>query len=306
MIGYLLRRLVQSLLVLIIVLVLVYFLVNAVGDPARLMLPDNAPHSVYLALRHRLGLDDPFFVRFLRTLKAWSHGSFGDSIWQGVPALPLAVGQLPALLLLAGATMAIALPSALTLGILSGSRRGSTPDRLATGSSLFGVSVPDFWLGLMLILLFAVHFRIFPTSGYGDVSHLVLPALTLAPAVMGRLTQITSSAVAEELTKPYAVAAEAKGLSSTRVLVTHVLKNASLPIITLAGSELATLLNGSVVIGIVFAWPGLGTLFIQAIERRDLPLVEACVFVVAIFVIVVNLLVDLSYGILDPRTNGRN
>ncbi len=305
MAQYLLRRIVHSLLVVVGVLVLVFVVAEQIGDPARLMLPADAPIQLYLDLRQRLGLDDPFLERFWRTVSGWLTGDFGDSLWQGVPALGLALQRVPATLTLTLVSLSIAVPLALALGTRSAIKPGSWTDRALTTVSLAGVSIADFWLGLMLIMVFAVQLDLLPTSGFGGLEYLILPAITLALRPTGRLAQIARSALVEEMQKPYIKTLRAKGLSEGQIVRRHALKNSAIPIITVGGDELVTFLNGAVVIETIFAWPGIGTLFINAIERRDLPLIEACVFVVALMVIVVNLLVDFTYARLDPRAKLR-
>ncbi len=280
----------------------VVFLVgHMIGDPAALMLSPEAPREVYVALRKSLGLDDPIHVQFLRFAGHIVRGDFGKSIWQEVPALPVVLGRLPATFYLTAVTMLAAIPLAVLMGTLSAARPRSLADRAVTVLSLSGVCIASFWLGLMLILLFAVNLRWLPTSGYGNFRYVVLPAFTLAVAPLGRIAQVTRSSLLEEIGKQYIGTARSKGLSEGRILFSHALKNAAIPIITLCGDQTAVLLNGAVVVETVFGWPGAGFLLIQSIQRRDLPLIEAAVFVGASMVIVVNLLVDLCYAYLDPR-----
>lgn len=306
MLRYSLRRTLHSFIVLVGVLVLVFLVVDQIGDPARLMLPADAPIQVYLDLRASLGLDDPFLERFGRAAGGWFTGDFGDSLWQGVPALGLALQRVPATLTLTIVSLVVAVPLALLLGTRSAIKPGSLTDRFLTTVSLTGVSIADFWLGLMLILIFSVQFGMLPTSGFGGVEYLILPAITLAFRPIGRIAQIARSALVEEMQKPYIKTLRSKGLTEQRIVRRHALKNSAIPIVTVAGDEIATFLNGAVVIETIFAWPGIGSLFIGAIERRDLPLIEACVFVVALMVILVNLVVDLTYAYIDPRARIRN
>jgi peptide/nickel transport system permease protein len=221
-------------------------------------------------------------------------------LWQHGPALPIALSRAVPTLYLTGAAIFMAVPIAVLLGSLAALRPGSGLDRLITVLSLGGISTVDFWLGLMLILFFALHLGWFPTSGYGGLAFLILPALTLAYRSMGRLTQIARSAMLDEYAKPYVQVARAKGMPERRVFL-HAFKNASIPILTLAGDEAANMANGTVAVELIFAWPGIGRLFVQAIERRDLFLVEAIVFVIASIAILINLLVDLAYAYLDPK-----
>jgi peptide/nickel transport system permease protein len=279
----------------------VFVVGHGIGDPARLMLPPEAPVEQYLALRAQLGLDDPLHEQFLRSASKWIRGDFGDSLWQRAPALSLAVERIPNTLYLTGVAMFLALPLAILLGTISAVRPRSIADRVLTVFSLGGVSTADFWLGLMLIIIFSVQLGWFRTSGFGGWEFVVLPAITLAFRPVGRIAQVTRSSLLDEMSKMYVNAARAKGLHERTVVFYHSLKNAAIPIITLSGDEAASLLNGAVVVETVFAWPGIGILLIQAIGRRDLPLIEATVFVIAIMIIVLNLLVDMAYAAIDPR-----
>ena len=301
MIRYVFRRSIHSIGVAFVVVVLVFLVGRMVGDPARLMLPVDALPEQFESLRERLGLNEPLLTQFFAFLGGAMSGDFGDSFWQKVPALDLVLSRLPATLLLAAATMAIALPSAILLGALAVHKPGSWADRAVNVASLSGVSIVDFWLGLMLILIFSVQLGWLPTSGYGGIEYIVLPAVVLAASPLGRIAQITRSALLDEMSKPYIRAARAKGMTRRRAIFRHGLKNAFVPIITMAGDETTSVLNGAVVIEAVFAWPGVGLLLIQAIQRRDLPLIEATVLVVAVLVIITNLLVDLAYAYLNPR-----
>ena len=265
------------------------------------MLRPEATEEQVQALREELGLDDPILVQFARYMGDLARGDFGDSLWQRVPALPIVFDRLPATLYLAAITLAVAVPLALLLGIVSAVRPRSLADRVVTVVSLAGVSVADFWLGLMLILLFAVELGWLPTSGYGGLNFVVLPAAALAIRPMGRISQVVRSAMLDEMGRPYVTTARAKGLGERVVVFYHTLKNSAIPIVTLMGDEAASLLNGAVVIETLFGWPGIGILLIQAIERRDLPLIEATAIVIAVMIVGVNLLVDLTYTLIDPR-----
>ena len=283
------------------VLIFVFLMLQLVGDPVRLMLPAEAPESIREELRESLGLNDPLYVRFGRSIWGWVRGDFGDSLWQNVPALPLALSRIPNTLYLTAVSLGIALPLAIALGVLSAVKPNSLIDRTLTAISLAGVSVAYFWLGLMLILIFAVQLQWLPTSGFGGIRFALLPALSLAFRPLGRIAQVARSALVEEMEKPYILTAQSKGLTGRAVVWRHALRNAAIPTITVTGDETATFLNGAVVIETIFAWPGIGQLFIQAIQRRDVPLIEACVFVVALLTITLNLIVDLSYAAIDSR-----
>jgi peptide/nickel transport system permease protein len=297
----LIRRIAQSVFILLGLIIAVFFVTHMLGDPARLMLRPEATEEQVQALRESLGLNDSLAVQFGRYMRNLVQGDFGDSLWQRVPALPIALDRIPATLYLAGVTLLIAIPLALFLGIISAIRPRSIADRSVTVVSLAGVSTADFWLGLMLIILFAVELGWLPTSGYGGPSHVILPALALAVRPMGRISQVVRSAMLEEMAKGYVTTARAKGLRERVVVLRHTLRNAALPILTLMGDEAAVMLNGAVVIETVFGWPGIGILLIQAIERRDLPLIEAAVISIAVMIVTVNLIVDLMYSWFDPR-----
>jgi peptide/nickel transport system permease protein len=299
--AYLIRRLFHSCAVILAVLILVFLLGHGIGDPAKIMLPPEAPQAQYLELRAKLGLDDPLPVQFVRTASHWIRGDFGISMWQQVPSLPVALQRLPATFYLALITMSVALPLAVLIGTISAIKPRSVLDRVLTVFSLAGVSVAEFWLGLMLILIVAVQFGLLPTSGYGGLQFAILPALTLAFRPIGRVAQVSRSTMLDEVNKPYVTTARAKGLRERVAIFGHALRNAAIPIITFCGDETSSLLNGAVVIETVFGWPGIGSLLIQSILRRDLPLVEATVFVISLMIISMNLLVDLAYTKLDPR-----
>jgi len=228
-------------------------------------------------------------------------GDFGDSLWQRLPALPIVIDRIPATLYLAGVTLLIAVPLAVILGVVSAVRPRSIADRIVTVVSLSGVSTADFWLGLMLILFFAVQLGWLPTSGYGGPEYVILPAIALAARPIGRISQVVRSAMLDEMSKGYVTTARAKGLRERVVIFSHTLKNAAIPVVTLAGDEASVMLNGAVVIETLFGWPGVGILLIQAIERRDLPVIEASVMAIAVMIVTVNLLVDLTYTLIDPR-----
>jgi peptide/nickel transport system permease protein len=281
--------------------VVVFFMTHLVGDPVDLMLRPEATEEQRQALRERLGLNDPILIQFGRFVSGAVRGDFGESIWQRVPALPIVLDRLPATLYLTSATLLLAVPLSILLGIISAIRPGSTGDRVVTVVSLGGVSTADFWLGLMLILFFAVRLGWLPTSGYGGFQFVILPAVALAFRPLGRISQVVRSAMLDQFSQPYVITARAKGLTERVVVYLHTLKNAAIPVATMVGDEAASLLNGAVVIETVFGWPGVGILLIQAIERRDLPLIEASVIVIAVMIVTVNLVIDLTYSFLDPR-----
>jgi len=299
---FVVRRLAYSVAVVVGVSIVVFVITHALGDPVKLMLPLEASQEQYEHARQALGFNDPIYVQFLRFAGKAIQGDFGESLWQRVPALDLVLERLPATIQLAGVAMTIAVLLAIPLGVLAALRPRSWLDHVCTFGSLLGMCVADFWLGLMLILIFPVGLGLFYTSGYGTWQHLVLPAATLAARPIGRITMIVRSSTLDELGKKYVVAARSRGLTERATIIGHVLKNAAIPIITLTGWEFTRLLAGfTVIIETVFGWPGVGLLAIDAIKRQDLPLLQADVFIVALIVVGINLAIDLIYGLLDPR-----
>lgn len=298
---YLIRRLGHSVVILLGLIIVVFFVTHMLGDPARLMLRPEATEEQVQALRESLGLDDPIGTQFRRYMTGILQGDFGESLWQRVPALPIVIDRVPATLYLAGVTLLIAVPLAVILGVISAIKPRSIADRVVTVVSLTGVSVADFWLGLMLILLFAVQLGWLPTSGFGGPQYVILPAVALAVRPIGRLSQVVRSSMLDEMSKAYVTTARAKGLKQHVVIFSHTLKNAAIPVLTLAGDEASVMLNGAVVIETLFGWPGVGVLLIEAIEKRDLPVIEASVMAIAVMIVTMNLLIDLAYSLIDPR-----
>lgn len=302
--AYLIRRGIYSIFVILGLVVVVFFVTRLLGDPIRLMLPPQASDQQIETVQAQFGLNDPLLTQFGRYLQGAVRGDFGDSIWMRQPAMPIVLERLPRTLFLASVTIAIALPLAVLMGVISAVRPRSLIDRVVTVISLGGLSVADFWLGLMAILLFAVELGWLPTSGYAGLTgwqFVVLPALTLAVRPIGRISQIQRSSMLDELAQGYVTTARAKGLGERIVIIGHALRNAAIPTVTLAGTELSSLLNGAIVIETIFGWPGIGSLLIQAIERRDMPLVVASTIVIATMIILLNLAIDLLYAALDPR-----
>jgi peptide/nickel transport system permease protein len=302
MLGYLLRRLFYAGVSVIAVSTAVFVITHIIGDPVQVMLPLEATQQQRDQMRQQMGFNDPLYVQFARFSVSALHGDFGNSLWQRVPALPLVLDRLPATFLLVASAMAMAVVFAIPLGVLAALRPRSLLDHVCTLGSLAGMCMAANWLGLMLILIFAVNLGWFYSSGYGTWKHLVLPTLTLAAAPLGRITQIVRSSVLDELNKNYVTAARARGLAEQSVIMGHALKNAAIPIVTLSGWELSRLLAGfTVIVEIVFGWPGVGHLAMDAIQRQDLPLLQADVVVVGLLVVVLNLIIDMAYGWFDPR-----
>jgi peptide/nickel transport system permease protein len=298
---YLLRRCLQSLLVLFGVSFVVFFILYLTGDPAMVLLPPEATPEDIRRFREAMGFNDPFIVQYGRFLAGALRGDFGQSIRHGESAFHLVVERMPATFELAGAGLAIALCLAIPAGIVSAVRRNTAADYISTVVALLGQSMPTFWLGIMLILVFSVQFNLLPSSGRGGIQHLILPAITLGLFTTARITRLTRSGMLEVLNQDYIRTARAKGVSNPPIVWKHALKNAAIPIVTIVGIELGTLLGGSVITETIFAWPGVGRLSVQAIYNRDYPVVQAAVFLLATTFVLVNLLVDVIYLYLDPR-----
>ena len=298
---YLLRRLAQSVLVLLGVSFVVFFILYLTGDPALVLLPPDVTAEDIRKFREEMGFNDPFIVQYGRFLGGALRGDFGQSVRHGEPAFPLVLERLPATFQLSGAALLVALVLAIPAGVLSAVRRNTLTDYVATVFALLGQSMPTFWLGIMLILVFSVQFNLLPSSGRGGLEHLVLPAVTLGLFTTARITRLTRSGMLEVLNQDYIRTARAKGVSGRPVVWKHAFKNAAIPIVTIVGIELGTLLGGSVITETIFAWPGVGRLSVQAIYNRDYPVVQAAVFLLASTFVLVNLVVDLLYTYLDPR-----
>jgi peptide/nickel transport system permease protein len=296
------RRLVSGALVVLIVSIVVFVISRVISDPTKLILPLGSTQEQRDALREQLGLNQSLIVQFWDFLKGLATLDFGDSVWQHEPAGPLVLDRLPATFLLVGAGVLLALLIAIPLGVTAALYAGGPIDRFVSALSLVGLSMPQFWLGSILIYVFALKLGWFPTFGKGGIDHLVLPALTIALPSGGRIAQVTRATLIDQLTGDYATVASAKGFNKVYVVTRHVLRNALIPIVTLAGWELTYGLAGyAVVVETVFAWPGFGYLAIQAIQRQDVYLIQAIVFVAALIVVVFNLLIDMSYALIDPR-----
>lgn len=298
---YILKRLWHTIYVLVGISMIAFFFIHLTGDPVMLMLPADASMHEIEELRQKLGFNDPLYVQYWRFATKAVQGDFGDSLYYHVPAMELITERLPASLELAVAAMLVAFLVAVPLGILSAVKRGSFIDLGSMLGALFGLSMPHFWLGIMLILLFSVKLGWLPTSGRGGLSHLVMPALALGMSLMAMFARLTRSVMLEVLNQDYVRTARAKGLKERIVIGKHALKNALIPLVTVAGMQFGFLIGGTVIIETVFAWPGVGRLVVQAIFNRDYPLVQATVLVLAVLFVLVNLLVDLLYVYLDPQ-----
>jgi peptide/nickel transport system permease protein len=298
---FILRRIVRAVIALWGVVTIVFFTLRLSGDPVALLLPAEAPQSEIIRLRKALGLEEPLPVQYVYYLRDLSQGNLGTSIRMRLPAMEVALERLPATLELAVVSFVLAVVIAVPAGLISASRRNSLWDNLAMTLALFGQSAPTFYIGISLILIFGLNLGLFPISGRGTWLHVVLPSITLGAFSMASIARLTRSAVLETMRQDFIRTARAKGLNEASVLVRHNFKNAAIPIVTIMGLQFGTLLGGAVVTEQVFAWPGIGRLAIEAIRSRDYPIVQSAVLIVASMFVLVNFLVDLAYGWLDPR-----
>ncbi len=303
--NYLIRRVGHSVFIVMGLMALLFFATNVLGDPVELLVGDDATQEVIDALRTKYGLDRPLYVRFGDFFGNFVTGDFGRSIRHHLPARTLVIERLPNTAALAAVAWALGMIG-IPIGMLAARRPRGLMDRTVNVLSFAIISVPDFWLALMLILVVSIQFDLLPTSGFNGLGlegwkFIILPAIALSPRVLGRNAQITRATMIEELGKQYVATARSKGLTENVILYGHVLKNASISIVTLMGDELAGFMNGATITETIFGWPGLGLLLISAINARDLPVITATVFVVALMVMVINFIVDLVYTWLDPR-----
>ena len=300
--AFVIRRLYHAIYVVLGVTIVVFVVTRVIGDPVSAMLPMETSAAQRAAFAQQLGLDRPLYIQFIDFLADLAHLNLGESLWQHRPVTQIVFEKLPITLYLVAAAMALAIALSIPLGIVAALKPGRMVDRITVVLSLIGLSVPQFWLGVLLILLFAVDLRWLPTSGSGDVSHLILPALTLAVPAMTRILMVVRSSMMDELNTQHIKVAIAKGLPFRRVIGVHALRNIAIPVMTLAGWETVRALAGySVVVETVFAWPGLGLAAVQAIERQDLILLQGIVFYVAVMVVIINIGLDIAQKLVDPR-----
>lgn len=298
---YLLKSILQIVPVLFLISIIVFVLVYVTGDPVSLMLSDTATDEDREILIAALGLDQPMHIQYFRFLGNMLQGDFGTSFRYDMPALPIVLERLPATFELAIAAMIVATVISIPLGILSATKRNSFLDIFVSGASVLGKAMPHFWLGIMLILLFAVEWKTLPVSGRGSWDHLILPAFTLGTGIAAEMTRLIRSSMLEILGQDYIRAARSKGLIETIVVYKHALRNSLIPVVTIMALQTSTLIGGTLITETIFSWPGMGQLIIQAVNTRDMAIVQAAVFVVAFLVIVSNILADILYRVLDPR-----
>jgi ABC-type dipeptide/oligopeptide/nickel transport system permease component len=299
---YLLRRLLLTVPVLLGVATLVFALIHLVpGDPAQSMLGESASPTEIEALQKSLGLDKPLLTQYRAFLAGVARGNLGTSFRFGTPVTQEIRKRLPDTAILAVSAMAVAIVFAIPLGIVAAVFRGRLPDHAAMTLALAGISMPSFWLGPLLAILFAVRLGWLPVSGSGTPLHLVLPAVTLGTALAAILARMTRSSVIEELRELYVLAARARGLSQARAVLRHAFRNSLIPVVTIIGLQFGAVLTGTIITETIFGWPGVGRLLIQAINTRDYPLVQGCILFISVTYVAMNLITDLTYGFLDPR-----
>ncbi len=308
MLNYILKRIILLIPVLFLVSIISFSILYIIpGDPAQTILTGpggGADPKAVEEFRIQMGLDKPLYIQYIRWLNNILHGNFGYSYLTKQPVIDPILSRFQATLKLAIASMILSLIISIPIGIISAIKQYSVIDNISMIGALLGVSMPNFWQGLLLILLFAVYLGWFPVAGYGahgDLEHLLLPAITLGTSSAAITTRLMRSSMLETLGQDYIQAARAKGLSERIVIGKHALKNALIPVVTMAGLNFGYLLDGSVVVETIFAWPGIGKLMVDSIYMRDYPMIQGCILFVAIIYIFVNLMVDILYTYLDPR-----
>ena len=301
MIAYILRRLFHGAFSIVGASVVVFVISRLSGDPVLLMLPVEAPPDVIAAMRERLGLDKPLVTQYLIFAGNALMGDFGESYRWGRPALELILDRAPATIQLSLAAMAFALAISLPFGVLSAVHRGTWIDGAGKGFAMLGQAMPNFWVGLILILVFAIHLNWLPAYGHGTAGHLILPAIALGWYPVAAMTRIIRSGMLDVLDSDYIRMGRAVGAPERTLIWKYALRNAAIPLVTVMGVYFASMLGGAFVVEVVFAWPGLGRTVVEAVFARDFPVVQAGVMFAAVMFVAANLIVDLSYGLIDPR-----
>ncbi|MBV0896162.1 ABC transporter permease [Microbacterium sp. NC79] len=298
---YIGRRLLEVIPTLFLIVTIVFFLVYIVGDPVTLMLGENATPEQVKAIRDSMGLNDPLLVQYWNYITHAFVGDFGDSYQYREPAMAIVLERLPLTLTLAVGSIILALVIAIPLGVWAATHRGGAIDNVVSSLSVLAKAMPNFWLGIMLILLFAVTLSWFPVSGSGTWAHLVLPVITLGTGTAAEITRLVRSSMVEILSQDYVRTAHGKGLRESIVVFKHALSNAFIPVASITVLQFSTLLGGALVTEAVFAWPGLGQLLVKSVTQRDMPVVQAAVFVIALMVIALSILSDISFKLVDRR-----
>jgi peptide/nickel transport system permease protein len=299
--SYLARQLVQLVVVIVGISLLSFAILHVIGDPVLLLLPQNAGKEEYERYKKLLGLDQPIWVQYWKFASRAVKGDFGKSWYADTPAFPLVMERMPPTIYLTFAGLGVALLLALPLGILAALKRHTFVDNLCTLLAVAGQAMPIFWLGIMLIILFAVRLKVLPASGYGSWQHFLMPAFCLGAFLAPITMRLVRSGVIEVMNTDYIKTARAKGLAEALVVAKHAFRNACIPVITVLGLQFGQLLGGAIVTETVFAWPGVATLTVESIRNQDFPVVQCAVVLLALVIVVVNLVVDLLVGMLDPR-----
>ena len=298
---YFLSKLGQSILLLFGVLLLVFFMVRVTGDPASLMISREASPEAVEAFREKMGFNDPILTQFGRFLSGAVVGDFGNSLHFKSPAMQMVMERVPATVQLAGTALLMAAVVGIPLGLIGGFNPSSAMDNLGRGLALLGQSIPNFWLALILILIFAVRLEWFPSFGRDEWKSVVMPAFVLSLPTMGQIVRLTRSTVLEIRGEDFIRTAHSKGLEPRTIYVKHVLRNVAIPLVSVIGVQFGYMLGGSIIIETIFSWPGMGQLVEQSVGWRDFPLVQAVAFFVSLVVLLLNLLTDVAYAIIDPR-----
>ena len=298
---YLFRQLVQLAVVVVGISILAFAILHVLGDPVLLLLPQNAGKEEFERYRKLLGLDQPLYVQYWKFSSGALQGDFGKSWYADTPAFRLVLERMPPTIYLTLAGLLVALLIALPLGILAALKRHSFVDTLCTAVAVAGQAMPIFWLGIMLIIIFAVQFRALPASGYGTWKHFLMPAFTLGAFLAPITMRLVRSGVIEVMNMEYIKTARAKGVGERMVVMKHAFRNACIPVITVLGLQFGQLLGGAIVTETVFAWPGVATLTVESIRNQDFPVVQCAVVLLALIIVAVNFIVDMIVGFIDPR-----
>ena len=300
-VKYFLVKTLRAFITTFLLVVFVFFVLRITGDPAQAMLPDDATEEDYIEFRQLWGLDKPLMEQFFIYCKNFVHGDFGQSYKDGRDVFEIISQRLPKSVWLMGMSIIFSIVFGLPLGIYAALHRNSFGDRFVMGTAVFGFSMPSFFLGIMFILIFSMKLHWLPSAGSDTWLHLLMPMITIGMTRMGSYARYTRSAMLNVLSKPYIITAKAKGANRNRMVYLHALPNAAIPIVTVIGTSIGHMVGGSVVIENVFAWPGIGRLLVSSVAVRDLPVVQAIVIIMGLAMVLANLLVDFTYGLLDPR-----
>jgi peptide/nickel transport system permease protein len=303
---FLVTKLFRGALTLLLAVTFVFIVLRASGDPAQIMMSDEASPDAIAAFRERWGLDKSMFEQYLTYLGAMLQGDFGNSFRDGRPALEVIAERVPVTLQLGLAALLITLAVGSPAGVMAALKRGTWVDQATMSFTILGHSIPNFFLGILLILLFSMTLRWLPSSGTGSIWHLLMPAITLGTAAAATVARFTRSSMLDVLHQPFMRTAKAKGIPHERRVLRHAIPNAAIPVVTVVGMRIGGLIGGAVTIETVFAWPGVGMLLVNAVNQRDLAVVQGVVLLIAFTMVAVNLIVDLAYGWLDPRIELQN